>query len=61
MKSFEAINAFLSVSEKDIDDYIYYIFDEKGDRDAIRDCMKLYRCDRVRAREILRCIISERN
>ena len=58
METFATIEAFLSITEEDIDNYIYHIFTTKGNRDAVRACMKLYKCDHIRALEILRCIIS---
>ena len=61
MTTREIIDAFLSVTEQDIDDYIYHTFTTKGNRDAIRACIQLYKCDHIRATEILRCIISIQN
>lgn len=55
---FAIITAFLSMTEKDIDDYIYDIYKGTGLRDAVRTCMKLYGFERVRAVTVVRHIIQ---
>lgn len=59
MTTFEIIDRFLHTREKDIEDYIYNLFEVQGSRDAVRACIKLYKVDHIRALEVVRCIVAE--
>ena len=55
----EIIDAFLSVSERELENYVYHVFKTKGQRDAVRVCKKIFRLDNMRATQVLRCIVQE--
>lgn len=56
----ETIDAFLAISERELENYVYNVFKGKGQREAVRACKKIYRCDNLRAVNIIRAIIEEK-
>ena len=56
----EIIDAFLTVTERQLEDYIYNVFKRKGQREAMRVYSKIYRTDIMYASMAVRSIIQEK-